>query len=209
MKTEIMRRIEPWPTSDPSRFHQARELFEAIRERFRVRPAIPFAVGVAAGLMVFAIYLGTADRVSLTGDHQVAATLVAPVPDQQPLFSREFRLPEATGTIAVTRSAGIIWVQLETAADGETGIELSYDPGDLTFHGLSNENALEATMSQADGSIKLLQSGSSTLRLAFVSAGDQATTIKVVITAGAEQYQDSIVLGSESGAASEDGASSE
>lgn len=195
MKIAVMSQIKPWPKPRPTWASRAVQALRTFGEQFRIRPAIPFAVGVAAGLAVFAVYIGTADQTALPGDSHYAATLIAPAPDQKPDFLQQFELPKASGTITVTHSQGIAWLSFRTTAHGKTTIELSYEPDQLIVRHIDQQNTIEASMNQARGSITIVQSGPSEIQLGFTGSGPQTSAVKVSVTAGTDQYQDAIALG--------------
>lgn len=201
MKAAIMNQVRPWPKPRPSWIARVRQNLLAFREQFRLRPVVPFAVGVAAGLAVFAVYIGTTEQLTMTDESQYAATLVVPDPADKPEYLEQFNLPQATGTITVTHSQGIAWLGFQTAAQSETRIELSYDPDQLSVRHLDQLNTSEAAMSQKRGSVTIIQAGQSTVEVGFISSGQEAATVKISVTAGSGQYQDAIALGTGSATA--------
>lgn len=195
LKSAIMEQLMPRPKRTPHWRVRIGEFYRSLREQMQIRPAIPFAVGTVAGIAIVMIFVGGSGSPFSEREHEYAATMAHPSQQAQPVLVHEFRLQGASGTIAVTQSDGISWVDIQSIATGSASIELSYDPNALILHVLNQKDLNEVSMKREAGIVRFDQAGEAALSLGFSVKDPEASTVSVAVASGDEQYVDSIVIG--------------
>jgi len=199
MKANIMRSINPpglrqaiWPV----------RIFRQISAWFEVRPIYPYAVGVATGLLVFAVYVGTVDRSSQLNDGDLAATLLhQDEASTQAIHVQPFEVAGTRGSVASRHADGVIWVDLTLETTAQTGIEMTFNERELQFRALSKDPDAAMSFNQADGHIEISQIDPGTYHLAFTGSPGETSRMSLTVRSGAETVQTAITLGRSSAAA--------
>lgn len=174
------------------------EVFGSIIERFRVQPAIPFAVGIVAGALLLIPIAGQiGDGNGITGS-QVAGTIIwdGPEPELESVGTREFNTGAVRGTLSTSRTDGAVVAELVVIASGDpVNIEFTYDPWDVAFQGIASLRK-PASYVSADGDlVRLTHSGENLYRLAFADYPDKIATINVKISSDRVLWEGSIRTG--------------
>lgn len=192
LKAKVMRLISPAPRR---REAISSRVIRAIGAWFQIRPIYPYAVGLATGLLVLAVYVGTVEHSAPIKESDLAATLLRPQSDDaRPIDSQNFDVGGTRGSIASQRTGEAIWVELKLFAADAPKLQLTFNAQEIQFRALSKDPDAALTFSQAEGQLEIDRVEAGHYRFAFTGKPTTDSKLQLTVRSGDNSSEATIAL---------------
>jgi hypothetical protein len=170
-------------------------LWASMIEKFRIRPAIPFVVGVAVGALLLLPLIGTIGDQSPVDRSQMSGTLILNGfgTEAEVIDSREFAAGTVHGRIATQRSAGLVLAEIELSApESEVDLRVHFDFREMVFLGVATVDKPPIHLSSSASDMHIRDSGQNRYRLAFTDAPGTQSEITLQVAADDRIWEGSV-----------------
>lgn len=194
LRTNIMRQVVPRPRRAAEGAREHSGLWESLISRFRLQPAIPFAVGVVLGVLALVPVLATRQSGD-TDPTRLIGTLLNAGADAEVVDSKIISFGLVRGGLQVRALDGWILVDVALQSPDQISLVMRYDANDISFYGLTNLDRGAAFLESSPTELKLTHTGVQHYYLAFADNPTRAAEISFRLESGGHVFDDSIRTG--------------
>ncbi|UCC44812.1 MAG: hypothetical protein JSU65_02490 [Candidatus Zixiibacteriota bacterium] len=191
LRHDIMREI-------PAAKYRSREsegfvatIVTAFRSLRTVRPAYAFSAGMAAGIAVLMVVLGSLGDTESLRPSQVSGTIVEDraAPVTSPTDREEFDLNGVSGTLETWSSVDLSAANLKITADGAVAVSIEFDDAALAFTGLEISDEPSVSVDTDPGLIEIVTRASGSWIMSFDNHAGVDSPLEVSVRTGSAIFE--------------------
>jgi hypothetical protein len=195
LRPNIMSKIVPRPRPTVARAIHGPSLWESLVARFRLQPAIPFAVGVVLGVLALVPVISTRQGGNDIDSSRLIGTLLNAGADAQVIDSKIVSFGLVRGSLEVRALDGWVLVDVALKSPDQISLVMDFDSDDISFYGLTNLDQGTTFLESSPTELKLTHTGVQHYYLAFADNPKRAAEIAFRLESGGEIYQEAIRTG--------------
>lgn len=192
LRPNIMRQIVPRFRSAAAHEHPG--LWGRLVERFRLQPAMPFAVGVALGVLALVPLIASRQAGEIDASRMIG-TLLNAASEAEVIDSRDVNIGSMHGRLRTMALDGWVLVDVAIESPDQISLVMSFDPNDIAFYGLTNLERGATFLESAPTELRLTHSGVRHYHLAFADNPNRTAEIAFRLESGGVSFQDVLHTG--------------
>lgn len=195
LRDNVMRQVVPRPRPVINPVGSRPGVWESLVARFKLQPAIPFAVGVAMGVLALVPVISQNPGGTTIDTSRLIGTLLSSDLDTKVIDRKEISFGLVKGGVEVKAFEGWILVDVALKSPDQISLVLDYDSDDIAFYGLTNMDRGSTFVESSDRELRLTHSGVRQYYLAFADNPGRVSEISLRLESGGESYEESILTG--------------
>jgi len=195
LRENVMRQVMPRPRPTINPLGSRQGVWESLVARFKLQPAIPFAVGVAMGVLALVPVISQNQEGARVDTTRLIGTLLNSDLDTKVIDHKQISFGLVKGGVEVRTFEGWVLVDVALMSPDQVSLVLNYDTDDIAFYGLTNIDRGATFVETSDRELRLTHTGIRHYYLAFTDNPDRVSEIAIRVEAGGEAYEESIHTG--------------
>ena len=195
LRENVMRQVAPRPRTSINPVGTRPGVWESLVARFKLQPAIPFAIGVALGLLALVPVISQNQGGARIDTSRLIGTLLNSGLEPKVIDHKDISFGLVRGGIEVRTLDGWVLVDVALRSPDQLSLVINYDSDDIAFYGLTNIDRGATFVESSDRELKLTHTGARQYYLAFADNPDRVSTISLRFEAGGDSYEESIQAG--------------